>query len=100
MLVNQCSLVTALIEMLEKQGGNANYRHIGHELFYIPEPEPGLIRQLLHGLLDEDTRFVFCEDRLEMPPNKTESNVLNRSRMLTADSKRKQPHPDLVPFAP
>src|SRR5882724_9774535 len=85
MLVNQCSLVTALIEMLEKQGGNANYRHIGHELFYIPEPEPGLIRQLLHGLLDQDSRFVFCEDRLEMPPNKTESNVLKETTYVVVD---------------
>ena len=85
MLVNQCSLVEDLIQMLDKQGGSAEYRHIGHELFYIPEPDPNLIRQLLLGLLDQDRRFVFGEARIEMPPNKIESNVLKETTYVVVD---------------
>jgi len=85
MLVNQCSLVDSLIEMLEKQGGSAEYGHVGHEIFYIPHPDPNLIRQLLQGLLDQDNRFVFGDTRIEMPPNKIESNVLKETTYVVVD---------------
>jgi DNA polymerase-3 subunit epsilon len=85
MLVNQCSLVESLIEMLEKQGGAAEYKQVGYELFYIPEPDSNLIKQLLLGLLDQDSRFVFGEDRIQMPPNKIESNVLKDTTYVVVD---------------
>src|SRR6267154_1981098 len=85
MLVNQCPLVDALIQMLDKQGVIAQYKQVGYELFYIPEPDSNLIKQLLLGLLDQDRRFVFGDDRIEMPPNKTENNVLKETTYVVVD---------------
>src|SRR5947207_3165812 len=85
MLVNQCSLVNDLIEMLEKQRGVAQYEQIGQDLFYIPNSEPKLIQQLLMGLLEQDSRFAFHNDKIEMLPNRTENSVLKETTYVVVD---------------
>jgi DNA polymerase III epsilon subunit family exonuclease len=85
MLVNQCSLVDSLIEMLDRQRGTADYRQVGEDLFYISTPDTGLIKQLLQGLLDQDKRFVLGETCVEMPRSRIESGLLKDTTYVVVD---------------
>lgn len=85
MSVNNGSLVTDLIALLNQNQGTAQFEQIGREIFYLTRSQLPLVQQLLAGLLAEDPRFEFEADRLILRPDPAEAQPLTEVTFVVVD---------------